>query len=72
MRNVRVKVGQVDFEVRDYEHHGQTIVFLHFSGANLMMWSPVLPYFQDQYRLVLLDLRGHGRSDKPARLFYFF
>jgi pimeloyl-ACP methyl ester carboxylesterase len=65
MRKARVKVGQVELEVRDYDYRGQAIVFLHFSGANLMMWLPVVPYFKDQYRLILLDLRGHGKSDKP-------
>jgi pimeloyl-ACP methyl ester carboxylesterase len=65
MHKVRVKVDQVEFELHDYQHSGEAIVFLHFSGANLMMWSQVVPYFQDQYRLVLPDLRGHGKSDKP-------
>jgi 2-succinyl-6-hydroxy-2,4-cyclohexadiene-1-carboxylate synthase len=36
---------------------------LHFSGANLMMWQRVVPCFQDQYRVILVDLRGHGKSD---------
>jgi 2-succinyl-6-hydroxy-2,4-cyclohexadiene-1-carboxylate synthase len=29
------------------------------------MWQRVIPYFQDKYRLILVDLRGHGKSDKP-------
>jgi len=27
----------------------------------------VVPFFQDDYRLILVDLRGLGRSDKPAK-----
>jgi N-formylmaleamate deformylase len=28
-------------------------------------WSPVVDAFMSEYRLILVDLRGHGRSDKP-------
>jgi pimeloyl-ACP methyl ester carboxylesterase len=66
MRRRGVKIGQIELEVQDNEGNGPAIVFLHFSGANLMMWLPARPYFQSHYRLVLPDLRGHGRSDKPA------
>lgn len=65
MQDTRVQVNQIGLQVRDYEGAGEAIVFLHFSGANLMMWQRTAPYFQDQYRLILVDLRGHGRSDRP-------
>jgi 2-succinyl-6-hydroxy-2,4-cyclohexadiene-1-carboxylate synthase len=61
----RIKVNQVELQVRDDEHPGEAIIFLHFSGANLMMWHRSVPYFQDRYRIVLIDLRGHGKSDQP-------
>ena len=65
MKEMRVKVNQVGLQIQDNEHSGEAIIFLHFSGANLMMWQRILPYFQDHYRLILIDLRGHGKSDKP-------
>lgn len=65
MQDSRVKVGQIELQVREYEHPGDTIIFLHFSGANLIMWQKAVPYFQDRYRLLLVDLRGHGKSDSP-------
>ena len=65
MKELRVKVGSIELQVRDYEHGGEAIICLHFSGANLMMWQGIVPYFQDRYRLILVDLRGHGKSDKP-------
>lgn len=65
MRETRVKTNQIEIQVRDYPQHGEAVVFLHFSGANLMMWQPVVPYFQGRYHIVLVDLRGHGKSDKP-------
>jgi pimeloyl-ACP methyl ester carboxylesterase len=65
MQEIRVKVNQIELRIREYEHKGEAIVFLHFSGANLMMWQRIIPYFRDRYRLILVDLRGHGKSDKP-------
>jgi len=65
MKEIRVKVNQIELQIREYEQEGDAIIFLHFSGVNLMMWQRILPYFQDHYRLILVDLRGHGKSDKP-------
>ncbi|MBN1661617.1 MAG: alpha/beta hydrolase [Anaerolineae bacterium] len=64
MEEIRVKVDDLELQIRE-GGQGEAIVFLHFSGANLMMWERVIPYFQDRYRLILVDLRGHGRSDRP-------
>jgi pimeloyl-ACP methyl ester carboxylesterase len=66
MEEKRVNVDQLELQIRDYKQEADAIIFLHFSGANLLMWQRVIPYFQDCYRLVLVDLRGHGRSDKPT------
>lgn len=66
MQEIRVNTNKIELQVRDYGNVGEAIIFLHFSGANLMMWQRVVPYFQDQYRLILVDLRGHGKSDAPA------
>ncbi len=65
LQEIRVKTNQIELQIRDYEHEGAAVIFLHFGGANLMMWQRVVPYFQDRYRLALVDLRGHGKSDRP-------
>lgn len=65
MKEIRIKIDPIELQVRDYEQEGEAIIFLHFSGSNLMMWQRVLPFFQDNYRLILVDLRGHGKSDVP-------
>jgi 2-succinyl-6-hydroxy-2,4-cyclohexadiene-1-carboxylate synthase len=65
MQEIRVKVNQIELQIQEYEQEGDAIIFLHFSGVNLMMWERIIPYFQDHYRLILVDLRGHGKSDKP-------
>lgn len=65
MRKLRVKTNQIEVQVHDYLGDGDAIIFLHFSSANLMMWQRIIPFFQDSYRVILVDLRGHGRSDRP-------
>ncbi|MEA3439760.1 MAG: alpha/beta hydrolase [Chloroflexota bacterium] len=64
MQEIRVKVNQTELQIRECEQEGDAIIFLHFSGANLMMWQRIIPNFQDHYRLILVDLRGHGKSDR--------
>jgi pimeloyl-ACP methyl ester carboxylesterase len=65
MRDLRVNVGSLELQIREYEHPGSPVIFLHFGGGNLMMWQRAVPYFQSQHRLILVDLRDHGKSDKP-------
>lgn len=65
MRGMRVRTDRIALQVQEHGRGGDPVVFLHFSGANLMMWQRVVPRFQDRYRVILVDLRGHGRSDAP-------
>ena len=65
MRNHYVDVDGVKLVVQEYEPAGEPVIFLHYGGGNLAMWRGAVPYFQETYHVVLLDLRGHGRSDKP-------
>lgn len=60
-----IQAGEAGTQVRDYPHDGEAVIFLHFGGGNMQMWRDVVPFFTDAYRVVLADLRGHGRSDKP-------
>ena len=41
----------------------KTILFAHGYGCDQMMWRFLLPAFQDDYRLVLFDYVGAGKSD---------
>jgi pimeloyl-ACP methyl ester carboxylesterase len=44
-----------------------TIVFVHCWAGNLGFWREQVPALADKARLVLIDLPGHGHSDKlPA------
>jgi pimeloyl-ACP methyl ester carboxylesterase len=67
MRDYQVEVNKIKLQVREYERQGEAIIFLHYGGSNLAMWQGVAPYFQDDYRLLMIDLRGHGKSDCPQQ-----
>ncbi len=41
------------------------IVFVHCWAGNLGFWNEQVPALKDKARLVLVDLPGHGQSDKP-------
>lgn len=43
-----------------------TIVFAHGFGCDQNMWRYIVPAFQDDYRIVLFDYVGSGRSDRTA------
>jgi pimeloyl-ACP methyl ester carboxylesterase len=40
-------------------------VLIHGYTDNARDWVPLLPYLSPRFRLILVDIRGHGRSDKP-------
>jgi pimeloyl-ACP methyl ester carboxylesterase len=61
-----VRAGEVTLAICEHLHAGETVLFLHYGGGNLAMWQGVVPFFKNDYRLLLVDLRGHGLSDKPA------
>ena len=50
-----------------YESLGQgpPLLFIHGLGSSLRDWELQVEAFADQFRVITLDLRGHGKSDKP-------
>jgi pimeloyl-ACP methyl ester carboxylesterase len=43
----------------------RTIVFVHGWACNLGFWREQVSMLADKVRLILIDLPGHGQSDKP-------
>jgi pimeloyl-ACP methyl ester carboxylesterase len=43
----------------------KTIVFIHGWACNAGFWREQVPALADRAKLVLIDLPGHGESDKP-------
>jgi pimeloyl-ACP methyl ester carboxylesterase len=53
-----------------FESHGagRPLLLLHGGTADLHMWDDWLPLLADDFRVIRLDSRGHGRSSNPAGL----
>jgi pimeloyl-ACP methyl ester carboxylesterase len=44
---------------------GPPVVLIHGYTDNARDWVPLLPYLSKRFRLILVDIRGHGKSSKP-------
>jgi len=42
------------------------LIFLHATGFNALTYRPLLEPLGERFRVIALDLRGHGRSRLPA------
>jgi abhydrolase domain-containing protein 6 len=47
---------------------GPVLIFLHGAGDNAGTWNEVASKFTDKYRVVVVDLAGHGESAPAAGL----
>ena len=66
---VEEKFLQVDGHKIRYLESGtskKTLVLVHGLGASSERWTQVIPLFSEYFRVVIPDLIGFGKSDKPA------
>ena len=45
--------------------HGTPLVLIHGLGSSSQDWELQIPVLSRHYRVIVVDVRGHGRSDKP-------
>jgi pimeloyl-ACP methyl ester carboxylesterase len=45
---------------------GEPIVFIHAFSVDRRMWAPQVAEFENRYRVIRYDLRGHGKSIPPT------
>ncbi len=45
---------------------GEPLLLLHGLGSSVQDWELQLPAWNAHYRVIRVDMRGHGRSAKPA------
>ena len=64
--NPLVRLSAIDISP---DHPQRTFVFLHGFGGQAAQWHYQLQKFSLENRVIALDLRGHGLSDKHVRGF---
>ena len=60
-----ISVRGIEINYRD-EGTGFPIILIHGLSDTLMLWNPLIPELSGHYRIVTMDIRGHGYSGKPA------
>ena len=53
------------FHALDWGGQGQWLVLLHGLASQAHIWDLVAPGLTDSFRVIAIDQRGHGLSDKP-------
>ena len=61
----RATVGDLSFHYLDFGGSGRPLLFLHATGFHARLWMPYARRFAAGRRVLCLDQRGHGESDKP-------
>jgi len=49
----------------DWQSSQDTVLLIHGLGASIRDWEYQIPALKTDYKVLMLDLRGHGKSDKP-------
>jgi pimeloyl-ACP methyl ester carboxylesterase/catechol 2,3-dioxygenase-like lactoylglutathione lyase family enzyme len=49
----------------DFGGDGPPVVLHHATGFHAWMWTPIARALTERYRVVAVDARGHGDSEKP-------
>jgi long-chain acyl-CoA synthetase len=62
--NPLVRLSAIDISP---DHPQRTFVFIHGFGGQAEQWHYQLQKFSLENRVIALDLRGHGLSDRPSR-----
>lgn len=62
MPNVRVDGCEIHYEVTG---SGDAVLLLHGLGSTIADWEFQIPVLAKQYQVISVEMRGHGRSDKP-------
>ncbi len=60
-----VNLGALSLYVQDTGGNGAPVFLLHYSGGTAGVFAGVVPHLADKYRVIVPELRGHGRSEKP-------
>ena len=65
-RGHRIRVSKLEIYAEDTGEGSPALVFLHYWGGSRRTWSRVIEQLSGRFRCIAVDLRGWGRSDRPA------
>src|ERR1700722_11512941 len=64
-RSIALPNGETLAYIDRGDRSAPVVVLIHGYTDSARDWVPMLPYLSKQYRLILVDIRGHGQSSKP-------
>jgi pimeloyl-ACP methyl ester carboxylesterase len=64
-RSIALPNGETLAYIDTGDRAGPAVVLIHGYTDNARDWVPMLPYLSKHFRLILVDIRGHGQSSKP-------
>ena len=44
---------------------GEPLLLIHGLGSSIRDWEKQVPVFSEKYQVITIDIRGHGKTDKP-------
>lgn len=68
MNQLFFETPQGKIAYRKHSERGEVIIFIHGWLDNSQSFTPLLPFFTDQYQCYTIDLPGHGFSDAPSSI----
>jgi len=63
-----VNCGDIEIHYQD-TGLGEVILLVHGLGSSGEDWRPQIDYFSRDYRVIAVDCRGHGLSEKPDQAY---
>nr|MBN1229564.1 alpha/beta hydrolase [Anaerolineae bacterium] len=66
-----IAIADLRFHYRDWDGRGHPVILIHGLSSTSHIWDLAAPLIADEARVIALDLRGHGQSDKPEEGYDF-
>ena len=63
----KVKGDGIEINLAIWEGKGKPILCIHGITANCRCWDILAAALTPSYRVLAMDLRGRGKSDRPCR-----